>query len=157
MNPINSINPINSNNSITQAILMLFFIIFFSPSVYAADKTWVGSGDASTWADQKNWLPSGVPTSADDITIDFKDSSVTAGKTFETRTLIIGGASASAFATDNFIYGGIAPSSASDDALYIRKDGIATLKGEGTITLKGKFKNTEEALIGEESFIFILE
>ena len=125
--------------------------------VYAADKSWVGSGDASTWADQLNWLPSGVPTSVDDVIIDLEDASVIAGKTFEARSLTIGGASSSSFSSDNFIYGTMAPSSASDDALYIRKDGTATLKGEGAITLKGKFKNTEEALVGEESFIFTLE
>lgn len=138
------------------AIALLFVIVFAAP-VYGADKNWAGSGDASTWADQLNWLPSGVPTSADDVTIDLKDASVTAEKTFEAKSLKVGGASTSAFTTDNFIYGTITPSSTSDDALYIRKDGTATLKGEGTITLKGKFKNTQEALVGEESFIFTVE
>lgn len=137
--------------------IALLFIVVFAAAGYGADKNWAGSGDASTWADQLNWLPSGVPTSADDVTIDLTDASVTAEKTFEAKSLTVGGASTSAFTTDNFIYGTITPSSTSDDALYIRKDGTATLKGEGTITLKGKFKNTQEALVGEESFIFTLE
>lgn len=125
--------------------------------LYAADKTWLGSGDGSTWADEENWSPAGIPSLYDDVTIDIKDASAAVDRTFEAKSLTVGGASASTFTSNDFIYGMISPSSTSDEALYIRKDGAVTLKGEGTITLKGKFKNTQEALVGEESFMFTLE
>ncbi len=127
-----------------------------SPEASAVDKNWVGSGDASTWADAKNWLPNITPSSADNVTIDLKDSNVTAAKTFEAKSLYIGGASNSTFSTNNFIYGNLTPDSSSDYALYIRKGGLVILNGQGTITLKGTFINTEETLSGQESFMFQL-
>ena len=124
---------------------------------FAADKNWIGAGDGISWSDKKNWFSEGVPTSADNATVDLKDAQATCDKTFEAKSVTVGGASASTLTTNNFIYGTISPTSSSDNALYIRKDGTVNLKGAGTITLKGKFKNSEEALVGEESFMFTLE
>lgn len=135
----------------------LFVLLAACALVCGAEKKWVGAGDASTWADGKNWLPDTAPTSADGVTIDMKDASATAAKTFESKSLTVGGASNSTFTTDNFIYGNIIPPSTSEDALHIRKDGTVILTGEGTIKLKGIFRNTEESLTGEESFMFTLE
>ena len=123
----------------------------------AAEKNWVGSGDNTTWADDKNWHPAGEPTSADNVTIDLKDASVSATRTFEAKSVYVGGAAKSLFSTDDFIYGNIIPDSNTDPALYIRKDGTTVLKGAGTVKLRGMFKNTEESLTGEESFMFTLE
>lgn len=126
------------------------------PAAYAADKNWVGAGNASTWADAKNWLPNTVPTSADNVTIDLNNAAVTAAQTFEAKSLYVGGAGASTFTTNDFIYGNLIPDSSSDNALYIRKDGTVVLTGQGIITLKGTFKNSEETLSGQESFMFQL-
>jgi hypothetical protein len=142
------------------ALISLFVMAAFAAATavaYCADKNWVGAGDASTWADGKNWHPQGEPTSVDDVTIDLKDASATAAKTFESKSVTVGGGNNSTFSTEDFIYGNIVPGSSSDEALYIRKDGTVVLRGAGTITLKGMFKNTEESVIGEESFMFTLE
>lgn len=148
------------NNPITlkpNNLLILIFIFLFHSSVYAADKNWVGAGDALTWADGKNWHPAAAPTSVDNVVIGLKDAYAVAAKTFEAKSLYVGGPANSTFATNDFIYGNIIPDSTSDHALYIRKGGTAVLKGEGTIKLKGIFKNSEETLTGEESFMFKLE
>jgi len=126
------------------------------PEAPAADKNWIGAGDASTWADAKNWLPNVVPNSADNVTIDLQGANVTAARTFGAKSLYVGGASTSTFSTNNFIYGNLIPDSSSDYALYIRKGGLVVLNGQGIITLKGTFINTEEALSGQESFMFQL-
>jgi hypothetical protein len=126
------------------------------PEASAADKNWIGAGDATTWADAKNWLPNTVPTSADNVTIDLKDANVTAAQTFAAKSLYIGGASNSTFSTNNFIYGNLIPDSSSGYALYIRKGGMVILNGQGIITLRGTFINTEETLSGQESFMFQL-
>lgn len=145
-----------------KSILFIGIIIFYMlsavrcPSACAADKNWREAGDASTWADGKNWYPEGEPTSADNATIDIKDAYATAEKTFEAKSLYIGGAANSTFATNDFIYGNLIPDSSSDYALYVRKGGTVVLRGTGTITLKGIFKNSEETLTGEESFMFQL-
>ncbi len=124
---------------------------------YGAEKNWIAAGDASTWADPNNWNPEGTPSSVDDVTIDLEGSSATAGETFEAKSVTVGGGNPSIFSTGNFIYGEITPASPSDEALYIKKDGTVVLNGAGTITLKGMFKNTEETVTGEESFMFTLE
>lgn len=126
--------------------------------VYAADKSWTGAGDGASWADNQNWFSVGVPTSADDVMIDFNNAGVICGKTFEAKSITMGGANTSALTSNDFIYGTVVPSSGSDNALYIRKNGTVTLKGPGTLTLKGKFKNSEEeGPPGEEAFMFTLE
>ncbi|MDD5270858.1 MAG: hypothetical protein PHE80_06710 [Candidatus Omnitrophica bacterium] len=126
-------------------------------AAYCADKNWIGAGDASTWADPKNWNPEGAPTSADDVTIDLEGSSASASETFEAKSVTVGGGNTSVFSTENFVYGEISTASPSDEALYIKKAGTVVLNGAGTITLRGMFKNTEETVTGEESFMFTLE
>ncbi|MFA5335816.1 MAG: hypothetical protein WC324_02745 [Candidatus Omnitrophota bacterium] len=126
-------------------------------AVFCADKNWIGGGDASTWADGNNWQPEGEPSSVDDVTIDLEGAFATAGETFEAISVTVGGGNASAFSTENFIYGNIVPPSPSDEALYIKKGGTVILNGAGTITLKGMLKNSEETVAGEESFMFTLE
>jgi subtilase family serine protease len=137
--------------------IIIFLVLAFSGvCAFAADKDWIGAGDAATWEDGKNWNPQGAPASVDDVTISLKDAYATATRTFEAKSVNIGGAASSTFATNDFIYGNITTDLPADEALYIRKGGRAVLRGQGTITLKGAFKNTEEALSGEESFMFQL-
>lgn len=133
-------------------------LLLLSVAVYAADKSWTGGGDGTYWSDTQNWFPVGVPTSADDVMIDLNNAGVICGKTFEAKSITMGGANTSALTSNDFIYGTVVPSSGSDNALYIRKNGSITLKGPGTLTLKGKFKNSEEeGPPGEEAFMFTLE
>lgn len=151
-----------TSNTIHLVILAFIFTFYTLDPMhytlsYAADKNWIGTGDNTTWADGQNWFPNGEPTSADNATIDLKDAYATAKRTFEAKSLSIGGAADSTFATDDFIYGNLIPDSFSDNALYIRKGGTVVLRGQGTIKLKGMFKNSEETFTGEESFMFILQ
>lgn len=140
------------------AFIFVIISVFLIYSVEAADKEWISAGDGASWADGKNWRPEGIPNTADNVTVDFKDASVICDRTFGAKTLTVGGTTSSAMTKNNFVSGTISPSSASDDALHIRKNGLVTLKGLGTITLKGKFKSTsEEGSPGEESFMFTLE
>ena len=137
-------------------IFCLLYTIGCQPSIYAVDKNWVGAGDVKTWEDGKNWNPASAPTSADDVTISLKDAYATATRTFEAKSVTVGGAANSIFGTNDFIYGTISTDSPSDIALYIKKGGTVILTGQGTITLKGSFKNSEETVSGEESFMFQL-
>ncbi|MFA5165177.1 MAG: hypothetical protein WC481_06410 [Candidatus Omnitrophota bacterium] len=147
----------NALNALIALVCAAVFVAAGRGQAYGADKNWIGAGDASTWADQKNWNPEGVPSSVDDVTIDLEGSSANAAETFEAKSVTVGGGNSSVFSTENFIYGEIAPPSPSDEALYIKKDGTVVLNGAGTITLRGMFKNTEETVTGEESFMFTLE
>lgn len=141
----------------------LFVFIFAALSVslvfstQAEEKNWIGAGDGVSWSDKKNWYPEGIPGASDEVKVDLNGSSAACDKTFEAKSITVGGASASTLATNNFIYGTVTPASTSDPALHIRKDGTVTLKGAGTITLKGQFNNSQETVVGEESFMFTLE
>ena len=128
-----------------------------SMPVYAAEKQWSGGGDAASWEDSSNWSPLGVPSASDDVTIDTKSADVVATKTFNAKTLAVGGRQESNFTTQDFVYGTMSPSAHTDIGLHIKKDGFVTLKGSGDITLKGSFKNSEESLPSEPSFMFLAE
>lgn len=142
-------------------LLVFIFVgisVFLVYPVGAADKEWISAGDGTSWVDGKNWRPEGIPGLSDNVTIDYKDASVTCNRTFEAKSITVGGTTSSTLTKNDFISGTISPSSTSDDALHIRKNGLVTLKEKGTITLKGKFKSTsEEGYPGEESFMFTLE
>ncbi len=132
-------------------------IIFFSISVYAAQRQWSGGGDAALWEDAPNWSPRGVPSALDDIVIDALNAHVTASATFNARTLVVGGRQESNFTTQDFVYGILSPSQGTDTALHIKKSGLVTLTGAGDVILKGAFKNSEDTLPVEPSFMFIAE
>jgi hypothetical protein len=75
----------------------LFLITQFSwnksvPS-HASAKTW-GGGATGVWESGSNWSPAGVPTSADDVTIDNATVTLTSGQTANFNTLTIGSGSA---------------------------------------------------------------
>jgi hypothetical protein len=42
-----------------------------SPAAFGATVSWNGNGDGSSWSDPANWSPSSVPTSNDDVIINF--------------------------------------------------------------------------------------
>jgi len=140
--------------------LFLFFVFNFGLLTLdfglsiAGEKQWSAAGDAVSWEDASNWYPAVLPTGSDDASIDAENASALASKTFVAKTVTVGGRKESIFTTNDFIYGTITPDKNTDNALYIRKDGSVTLKGAGDITLKGAFKNSEESLSSEPSFMF---
>ena len=139
------------------ASILLSVVFFLAFSVYAEEKQWSGGGDATYWKDEDNWSPAAVPTAADNATISKESASVYADETFNANELTVGGRGSAAFSSENFVYGEISPDAATDIALYIRKDGEVTLKGAGTLTLKGAFKNSQETLTSEPGFMFGVE
>lgn len=126
-------------------------------SVFAATKVFSGGGDGALWHDADNWFAVGAPALTDAVTIDKASASVTAKKDFAAQSVTLGGKTTATWTADNFIYGTITPSTTSDPAILIRKNGTVVMKGAGVVTLKGPFKNTEESLPTEPSVMVLLE
>ena len=129
-------------------------VLWCSGALYSEEKQWSGAGDGASWADSSNWYPASAPTISDEVNIDTQGAKVIAAQTFFARTLKVGGRNGSDFTAQDFVYGAIAPLKETDEALYIRKQGLVTLKGPGDITLKGSFKSSEESLPDEPGFMF---
>lgn len=142
-------------------IFILNLILNLNLSIYglavAADNQWSGAGDGIYWKDGQNWSRASVPAASDDVRISKEDADVYADETFNAKSLNVGGRGRAVFNSENFVYGNIAPAAGTDIALYIRKDGEVTLKGAGDITVKGQLKNSQETLVSEPSFMFVLE
>lgn len=137
-------------------IIVCFACILISP-VEAAEKTWVGSGDAATWADDDNWYESGAPSLSDDVVIDVEDATVNCSQTFYANSITLGGREGATLISNNYIYGTVQPGSTSDEAVHIRSGGTLILTGSGTLTVKGQYKDSEELSADEPSFMFWLE
>ena len=124
----------------------------------AADKNWNSEGDQSSWFDDANWLPAGTPSAADDARVDFKDASVDVPQSFQARSLTIGGKKTSSVNVSNFISGEITPSNVAEEAITNRRNGYLILKGStGKITLKGAYKDSEEVIPDEPSFMVYVQ
>ena len=139
---------------ISGLISTLICVLILLPAAEAADKTWSGSGDGTSWSDDDNWSPAVAPTSADAVSIDTEETSVVCDETFSAKSVTIGGRETSTLTSSNFIYGTVTPDSTSDIAISNRKDGKFTLQGAGIVTVKGQYKDSEESLISEPSFMF---
>jgi hypothetical protein len=141
------------------SVICVWLLVFLAVPIcaWATEKQWSGGGDAAAWEDSANWSPTGVPSSSDSIIIDATGAAVATGETFTAKTLTVGGRTESSFTTKDFVFGTVSPSSGTDAALYIKRGGLATLTGSGDITLKGSFKNSEESLFKEPSFMFVAE
>lgn len=122
----------------------------------AAVQVFSAGGDGVSWTDKGNWSPAGVPGAASDVTINLAGSAVAVSKDFKAQSVTVGGKAASKWTSQNFVYGTVAPAAATDTAVLIRKDGTVIMTGQGTVTLKGAFKNTEEALPTESSVMVLL-
>ena len=121
----------------------------------AAEKNWAGAGDGTSWSDDDNWSPAVAPTSADDALIDTEAASVACAQTFAAKSITLGGRKAATLTSENFVYGEVAPATGSGTAALNRAGGIFKLKGAaGTVTLKGGYKDSEETLVSEPSFMF---
>lgn len=135
-------------------LFILCCLLCLTVSAKAADKTWSGSGDASTWSDDSNWSPSSAPTSESDVLIDTSNASVTCDQTYKAKSITIGGRQTSTLTSNNFIFGTISPASASGTAISNRSRGKFISKGAGAIKVQGQYLDTEGALTSEKSFIF---
>lgn len=140
--------------------IIILFVFFFTlctlhfTQIYAAEKNWSGGGDGTTWSDDDNWFPAVTPATTDDVTIDVEGASVVCTQTFKARSITVGGRTSCTLTSNNFVYGTVTPDFTSDVALYNKRDGTVTLKGAGTITLGGEYKDSEEVLTPEPSFMF---
>ncbi len=142
--------------NLTEGALLLCFLVF-SVTAFAEEKLWTGDGDTVSWEDDSNWDPSGKPGAQDDVIIDVKNAQVVSSETFQAQSLIVGGRKNPLYKTQDFISGEIDPEDVTKDAVHIRKGGQVVSTGEGVITLKGTFRNTEKPLDTEPAFMFSVE
>lgn len=138
-------------------ILIFCLVLLLASTAMADEKVWSASGDASTWSDKDNWSPDGIPKKKDDVLIDTEDAAVTCDKTFKAKSITVGGRETSTLTSNNFIFGTVSPDSGSDIAVTTRSGGTITLTGAGTITVQGQYKDSEESLVPEPSFMFWIE
>ena len=141
-----------------QRILVFIFALAVTAPAEGATKIFSGAGDGTAWHDDQNWSAAGVPANVDAVTIDTADAAVTAKKDFAAQSVTVGGKATATWTVDSSVYGTIAPTTTSDPAILIRKDGTVILKGtNGTVTVKGPFKNSEESLPSEPSVMILLQ
>ena len=130
----------------------------FALPVYAADKNWTGEGDGTDWFDDTNWLPDGKPASSENAKVDLTAARVEVGQAFEAQSLIIGGKKDSEISVSNFVNGELSPSNSTDNSAIVRRDGKLILKGSsGKIKLKGTYKDSEEIIPDEPSFLLYVK
>ncbi len=135
-------------------VLVLWCLVTASAVVFAAEKSWNAAGDQVDWFDDANWNPAVAPTASDDTMVNLTDGSTSIGQNFGVRSLTIGGKRESTVTVKNFITGAFEPGSPSDLAIFNRKDGHLVLKGSaGKITLRGAYKDSEEIIPDEPSFM----
>ncbi len=143
---------------IASSSLALLLAMTLCLPAQAAEKTWNGSGDGSNWFDDDNWFPATAPTSADDVLVNTPNASSAVSQTFYARSITLAGTAPSSLVVSPFIYGTVAPVADTDVAIDNRRDGALTLKGSaGVITLRGKYKDSEELLTDQPSFVFFVE
>lgn len=140
---------------ISASILLLVFFLPFS--AYAAEKQWSGAGDGIYWSDPDNWSPTGVPTASDDVTISLEKTNVYVAETFYAKTITVGGRGEATLTVQNFVYGYVTPDDTSSTALDIRKDGNIIFQGAGDIIVKGKLGTSQQTVVSEPAFMFVVE
>ena len=145
------------NKQLLVFLSVVLSVLLGSSGVYAAEKNWSGAGDGSSWSDDDNWSPASAPTSADEALIDMDGASVVCTETFNAKSVTIGGNETITLTSNNFIFGTISPGSGSLVAILNRSGGTYTLKGAGIVTVKGQYKDSEESLVAEPSFMFWIE
>ena len=124
----------------------------------AEEKSWTGAGDGVDWFDDENWNAESYPTAADDVLINKTDASASISETFLARSITLGGTVPSALRSEEFISGTVAPAAVSDIAVLNRRDGTMALKGsEGTVVLKGTYKDSEENLASQPSLVLYVQ
>ncbi len=142
------------------SLVIIFFILSFCfcSESRAESKNWNAEGDGTGWFDDANWLPAGKPTASDEAKIDLRDAQVDIEQSYEAQSLTIGGKKNSDVSVSNFVTGTLEPSDASNNAMLVRRDGKITLKGSaGKIKLKGIYKDSEEIIPDEPSFMLYVK
>ena len=135
------------------AIIFSILLVFQSPS-YAEQKDWSNQGDQSSWTDDANWYMPGAPAEDDDAKVDYSGAAVNIPQSFEVKSLTIGGKKSSEVNTSNFVTGLVDPGDTDKDAVTARRSGHLILRGStGTIKLKGAYKDSEEIIPDEPTFL----
>jgi hypothetical protein len=130
-------------------------MVCFHTLLFAEDKSWNAGGDKTDWFDDANWLPAAAPTASDDALVDMLDTSVDLSTAYSMKSLTLGGKKASVLTVENFTTGDVTPTNVSDVAIHNRRDGHLVLKGSaGKLTLRGSYKDSEEVVPDEPSFMF---
>ena len=142
----------------TMGLSRLLFILAVGISITAAanaeQKDWSNQGDQATWTDDANWYMEGAPSASDDAKVDYSAAQVNIPQTFEVKSLTIGGKKSSEVSTSNFVTGLVDPGTEDADAVANRKSGHLILRGStGTIKLKGAYKDSEEIIPDEPTFL----
>lgn len=140
-----------------KTICLLFFacLIFAGRSAYGDDMTWSGGGDGSAWTDTDNWFPADTPTSLDNVVIDTSGGAAVCSKTFEAKSVTVGGHKTSQLTISSFVYGDITPSAVTTNAITNRSGGTIILQGSGGIVkVSGKYEDSETSFTAEPSFLF---
>lgn len=138
--------------------LWMVLILLTVPTAAWADKNWNAQGDQEDWFDAANWLPTGTPSAEDAAKVDLKDASVDIGETFEAQSLTVGGKKNSTVSVGSFVTGTVQPANETDDAVLLRRQGKLILKGStGKMTVKGTYKDSEEIIPEEPSFMLYVK
>jgi hypothetical protein len=147
-----------SNSLCLFVFIFVFISVLMGFSAEAAEKNWSGAGDGALWSDDDNWSPAVAPTGADDVLIDIEGASAACDQTFAAKSVTLGGRETAALTIQDFVYGDIAPATGSTTAFLNRSGGTFRLQGAaGTVTLSGGYKDSEETLVSEPSFMFWVE
>lgn len=139
------------------AVIIFSFLFLELPAAQGADKVWSSLGDGVSWSDDDNWLPASVPTSVDDVLIDATGASIVCGGTYKAKSVTMGGRESVSLTSNNFVFGTISPDAVSDLAILNRLGGTIKLTGAGILTVRGRYKDSEETLVQEPSFMFWVE
>ncbi len=136
----------------------VIIVVFTAHSAFSEQKDWSNQGDQSAWTDADNWYMSGVPGTDDDAKIDHDQANVSVADAFAIKSLTLGGKKQSDLSVSNFVTGSVQPANNTDEALTNRKDGHLILMGStGKITLKGAYKDSEEIIPDEPTFMLFVQ
>ena len=139
----------------TAFIFCIFLVINSCTLGMADEKKWNADSAQTDWFDDANWLPAGAPTASDDVVLDKLDAAVAIGQDFNLRSLTLGGKKTSTLTVSNFVVGQVKPGNVTDIAVLNRRNGKLVLKGSAQkVTLKGAYKDSEEVIPEEPSFMF---
>jgi hypothetical protein len=124
----------------------------------AGTKNFSGAGDDASWHEDANWSPAGVPTEDDDVRVTQPGSEVTASRTFNARTLVLGEGFDASVTSSPFVFGEVNPGSPLEDAVLNSPGGLFVLQGSaGTVTLRGTYHDSLVVPDVEASALFWLE
>ena len=143
---------------LTSLFLATAMTVAWASECPAEEKSWNGAAEKHDWFEDENWVPAPAPTAVDDALINSTDASVTLSETFRTRSITLGGNENSVLMSEEFISGVVDPGSSSEVAVLNRRRGRLVLKGAmGTVKLKGRYKDSEESLAAQPSFVISIQ